>query len=840
MIRTGIDVCETFHLQEESKITGPFDEEQILQMLRTGRINADTPCRRGHSSGWRTLREALPHLFHQTGDPVFPVTAKSTDDSEGLEAASAEPHELTKPLDPQFKIKANSSDDLKDSSRRNVEQTQSIDVQKKPFSQPPLPHGLPLGSIFAPGEIAAERYQVIRLIGRGGMGEVYEALDLELQQRVALKTLRPDVDDQKQYTARFKREIQLARKVTHPNVCRIFDLGIHRQPAAGNQPGRELVFLTMELLPGETLDKRLGHCGKLSPDEALPVIMQLVEALGAAHGSGVVHRDLKPANIMLVPGSTEEEPERVVVTDFGLARTGTYAQTISGALSLQTGLVGTPLYMAPEQLESQTATEKSDIYALGVVIFQLVTGSLPYTAENPLAAAIKCLREPPIRPSSLSPELDPVWETAILRCLALKPEDRFPNVWELGETLGGEKMRRLDGGQTPPPEGVPVPRKWKQPRTAIILTSALLLSLVLLAMIVVPLFLEKDVSPDGKPVETSALQRPAMAVLNFKNRTESPDVRWLSIALAEMIRTELATSEAVRLIPGENIARAMMELSLPESDSLAPDTLQRIRANLGSQWVASGSFIHLGNEIQVSVCVQDTLSGETLVLAAESGAESNLFQLVSNIGEYLCRELHLGEIKPGDSKKALAALPVQPEALKHYAQGLEKLRFLDALSARDLLEKAVQIEPGCAVIHLALADAWDGLGYDEFVRAEVQEAFDLSSDLNREDRLQIEGRYHEVHFQWEKAIQIYLTLLTFYPDNLEYGLRLAGVQRKAGQGAEALKTLEKLRRLPAPERNDPRIDLAGALVYGELSDYQNQLAMAQNGIEKGTLAGAHL
>lgn len=216
------------------------------------------------------------------------------------------------------------------------------------------------------------------------MGEVYEAEDGDLRERVALKTVHPSVASEEGAIDRFKREIHLARKVTHPNVCRIFDVGYHAE--ADRTP---IVFLTMELLEGETLSARLRRRGRLPVEEALPIARQSATALAAAHAAGVVHRDFKCENVFLVPRG---ESERVVVTDFGIARGGSddaFGLTLTSA----GGVVGTPAYMAPEQVAGETVTPAVDQYALGIVLFEMVTGDLPFKGETPISTAAKRLTE---------------------------------------------------------------------------------------------------------------------------------------------------------------------------------------------------------------------------------------------------------------------------------------------------------------------------------------------------------------------------------------------------------------------------------------------------------------
>lgn len=280
---------------------------------------------------------------------------------------------------------------------------------------------------FAAGDLAAGRFRIVRLLGRGGMGEVYEAEDTLLGERVALKTIRREIAADPAILSRFHHEIQLTRRITHPNVCRIFDLEMHL-----GDPTAPTAFLTMELLLGETLAARLERSGAVSPDEALTLARQMAAGLEAAHQCGIIHRDFKSGNVMLVPG--RDGHERAVITDFGLARSpevesGPHPLTDPGKL------LGTLDYMAPEQLEKGETSFCSDIYALGLVLYEMVTGTLPFHAETPIASALLRVRGTPPSPRSLRPELSRTWEAVIQRCLERDPARRFSSPAEVARDL---------------------------------------------------------------------------------------------------------------------------------------------------------------------------------------------------------------------------------------------------------------------------------------------------------------------------------------------------------------------------------------------------------------------
>ncbi len=299
------------------------------------------------------------------------------------------------------------------------------EVRRRLLRQPGQP-------AFLEGQLLAARYRILRFVGRGGMGEVYEAEDIELKERVALKTVLPSAASDPHTIARFKQEIQLSRKIGHPNVCRVFDLARH--PIDSSSPDTTW-FLTMEFLGGETLAERLEEPRRMTPREAQPLVEQMAEALEAAHHAGVIHRDFKPSNVMLVPS---QAGERAVVTDFGLALSHTAAGEATATLTGK--VMGTLDFMAPELLSGGIATFRSDVYALGMVVYRMVAGTLPFPSEQ-LASAILRSRQTVPSPRSFVPDLDEKWERAILRALHPDPARRHKHPREFLEDLRGDTGR---------------------------------------------------------------------------------------------------------------------------------------------------------------------------------------------------------------------------------------------------------------------------------------------------------------------------------------------------------------------------------------------------------------
>lgn len=289
------------------------------------------------------------------------------------------------------------------------------------------------GGRFAAGQMIAARYRVVALAGRGGMGEVYRAEDLKLEQVVAIKFLPKNLSVYPEALARFHSEVRIARQVSHPNVCRVFDIG----DVDGS------LFLTMEYVDGEDLASLVRRVGRLSPDKAMEIARQICAGLAAAHDRGVIHRDLKPANVML------DGSGKIRVMDFGLA---SIAASIQGA---EAG-AGTPAYMAPEQLAGKEVTAKSDIYALGLILYEILTGKRAYEATT-MSELLKLRKEGEIKsPSALVRDLDPLIERVILRCLENDPGQRPASALQVAAALpGGDPVAAaLAAGVTPSPEMV--------------------------------------------------------------------------------------------------------------------------------------------------------------------------------------------------------------------------------------------------------------------------------------------------------------------------------------------------------------------------------------------------
>jgi serine/threonine protein kinase len=269
-----------------------------------------------------------------------------------------------------------------------------------------------------PGAVLGERYEILQLLGEGGMGAVYKARDREVDRLVALKIIRPELASQPEVLRRFKQELILARKVTHKNVIRIFDIG----EAEG------IKFISMDFIEGQDLRALLRQKGKLAPEEAVNIMVQVGQALEAAHSEGVVHRDLKPQNIMI------DAQGRATVMDFGIARsTELTGMTQTGAL------IGTPEYMSPEQAKGQEVDARSDLFTLGIIFYELLTGKTPYQADTVLGLLLKRTQERAQPPIELDSTIPRYLSDVVVRCLEIEPRARYQKASEIVADLEAQR-----------------------------------------------------------------------------------------------------------------------------------------------------------------------------------------------------------------------------------------------------------------------------------------------------------------------------------------------------------------------------------------------------------------
>jgi tetratricopeptide (TPR) repeat protein/tRNA A-37 threonylcarbamoyl transferase component Bud32 len=695
------------------------------------------------------------------------------------------------------------------------------------------------------GRLVAGKFRVQQLLASGGMGRIYLAEQVNLGKAVALKVLRTNIAADADLARRFRREAKSASLLSHPNILQVLDFG--------DDDG--LLFIAMELLVGRDLFHVIAQDRPLPPRRIGHIGAQILAALEEAHANGVVHRDLKPENVVLL--DARGEPDFVKVCDFGLAKLA--ADRGPSAITLSGAVCGTPEYMSPEQARGETIDGRSDLYAMACILYQMVTGEPPFRADSAMGVLTRQVQDRPEPPSRRMPDgVTPALEQVILRGLEKSRTRRFATAAEMRaallEAVGTPSLelelarpkRALPRGDS---EGMALPttpyrpllgRGWRQRWRGRVLVASVLSVLAFAGGSGARLYLRER---QRQPAPASSRQRRTVAVLGFRDLSARAQTAWLSTALAEMLGTELGQSQRLRALSGEEVARMKSELALKDAEGLDGQALARVRRDLDADLVLLGSYTVLeapaAKPLRLDVRVQETTSGDTVAAVADVGDENELFDLVARIGKKLRAQL-LPEALDFDARASRASLPANIEAARAYADGLSRLRLHDAAAARPLLQQAIEADPGHAPTRVALAQAWAALGYDSRAEEEAEKALGLVGPLGREQKLSVTAYHHMTTHEWQKAINDYQTLFDFFPDNLDYGLQLAEAEWRGPSPRRALETLSRMQKLPPPEGNDPRLELARTQALLALGDHQGVVTSAESTKRKARARGADL
>lgn len=591
---------------------------------------------------------------------------------------------------------------------------------------------------FEPGDVAADRFRIVRFLGEGGMAQVYEAEDLVLRCPVALKVLHPHLAPNKQFIERFRREILIGQRVAHPNVCRIHDFWKHENT----------FFLTMELIEGETLSQLLRRQGRLSLEEARPIVRQVVEGLAAAHAVGIVHRDLKSSNIMLTR-------DRVVVTDFGLALS---AIAVSGVAQVtDTGLaIGTPAYMSPEQIEGQPVTAAADIYALGVVLYEAVTGQQPYQGDSPLAVVAQKMRAKPRPPRELIGSIPSKWESTILKCLALKPEDRFADVRDVAQSLDRGGARSLSR------------------KTDIARWAALTILLVLAAAVVLLWKLRPPM-----PVA----DRVSVAVLPFVDLSPEQNQAYLADGIAEEVLNDLT------LIPGLRVAGRASSMQFKGKSGSAA-----IGRQLNVAAILEGSVRRQGDRTKITARLIKAEDGFQLWSETFDTQVNDLFLVEEEVGRAVMSALKVTLLK----SKGPIVKTTNGEVYNAYLQGKHFREQSDKESlakAVAYFEQAIKLDPGYAPAWVGLANCRISQANVSYIPSEegyskAREALEQALKLDPELAAAhgAIGELKQIHdWDWKGAQASYRVALGLSPDNPEILRDMGSLARLLGRYDEAIR-----------------------------------------------------
>ncbi len=600
------------------------------------------------------------------------------------------------------------------------------------------------------GDVLGGRYEILQLLGEGGMGAVYKAQDRELDRPVALKLIRAELASNPGILARFKQELLLSRQVTHKNVIRIYDLG----DADG------VKFITMEFVEGRDLRALIQEKKKFSPEESVEIMQQVCQALEAAHGVGVIHRDLKPQNIM------RESNGRILVMDFGLAR------TVAGDGMTQVGaLVGTMEYMSPEQALAKDLDQRSDIFTAGLILYELLTGKMPFRADSALASLIKRTQERAIPISEHDSSLPGTLTSVVNKCLEREPALRYQTATEMLRDLDAWQGNRAGATLAFHPDVKP----WGQTVPWPLLTGIVT---VLALSITGYIFRGRLFSPSAE--KTGPVL--SLAVMPFRNASGDQSWDWLGPSLADMLSTDVGQSSHLRTVSPDRVEQVFHDLRIAPNSVVDSSTLGRVAEFTNADTVVWGQFTRLGEHIRIDATLQDRKHNRTAQMKTEADSQKDLSTAVDQMAALIRQNLALRS----DEVKELQAQSFKPtsnsvDALRDYNEGLQFLRQGNNLEAQKLLLAATNADTQFAVAFSRLGEAYSALGYDTEAEQAARRAVDLSQTLPLAQKYFIEASMARVTKDNPKAIAAYENLEKSFPDNLDVLFALGSLHEDAGE-----------------------------------------------------------
>ena len=581
----------------------------------------------------------------------------------------------------------------------------------------------PVMAMLQEGSVLANRYEILKLLGQGGMGAVYKARDRELDRVVALKVIRPEFAGQASILQRFKQELILARKITHRNIIRIFDLGV----ADG------LRFITMEFVEGQDLASLLDEKHKYSPEETLKILRQVCAALEAAHAEGVVHRDLKPQNIMI------ETSGRVCVMDFGLARS-----LESNGLTQAGAIMGTPAFMSPEQAKGLPVDHRSDIYSLGLIAYVMLSGQTPFKADSALASMLLRTQGPPTPAIQVEPTIPQALNDLIQKSLALYPQDRYQSA-----ALLAKDLHDWEEGTLHKVIVTPAMAMMSESKTGKWIAITVAVAVVMLA---------------AGYLGYQRLTRPAapvspMTVLisDFSNHTGDP------VFTGTLESTLKLALEGASFVSAYDRTR-IRELGLKAlSGKFDEPKAEEIAASQGLNVVVSGTVDRRGSDYQLSTRAVQAVTGKVLATAeATAPNKDQVLFAVTKLGSDIRKGLgdSTSESAQRLSMESLSAGNL--EAVHEYAAGLDLLSAGKFADSQVHLSRAVEFDPNFGMAYSTMAAAARNQGRFQEAEQYIREAIQRSGHMTERERYRTRGYLYFLTSDYQKCVDEYGSLLQRY------------------------------------------------------------------------------
>jgi len=593
------------------------------------------------------------------------------------------------------------------------------------------------------GSTFAGRYQVIEELGKGGMGKVYKVIDTKIKEKIALKLLKPEIAADKKTIERFSNELKFARKIRHENVCQMYDLNEEKGT----------LYITMEYVSGDDLKSMIRMMGQLSPGQAISITKQVCDGLEAAHKLGVVHRDLKPQNIMIDRDGNSR------IMDFGIARS-IKAKGITG-----TGvMIGTPEYMSPEQVEGKEVDHGSDIYSMGVILYELVTGRVPFEGDTPFTIGVKHKSEEPRDPKELNAQIPDELSHMILKCMEKDKEKRYQSAAELRSEL-----IKIE-------EGIPTAEKVipkRKPITSreitvtfglrkLFIPALVVIALVIAAVIIWQLRPQKEAVPLPS-------DKPSLAIMYFENNTGDESLDHWRKALSNLLITDLSQSKYIQVLTADRLFNILEEQEQLEAKSFSTKVLKEVATKGNANHILQGSYAKAGDIFRINVTLQDAATMELVASEAVEGkGEEGFFSMVDELTRKIKKNFKLSDekIESDIDRQVMEITTSSPEAFKYYSEGRIHHDKGDYRKSIQFMERAIGIDPEFAMAYRSIGASYGSMGYAAKRRECFQKAFEFSDRLSDKERYWIQGDFYRLSEKtYDKAIEAFEKLLALYPDN---------------------------------------------------------------------------
>jgi serine/threonine protein kinase/tetratricopeptide (TPR) repeat protein len=590
---------------------------------------------------------------------------------------------------------------------------------------------------LAQGTLFAGRYEIIEELGKGGMGKVYKALDNEIHVEVAIKLLKPEIAADEKIIERFRNELKIAREIAHKNVCKVFHFGKEDQSP----------YITMEYVYGEDLKNLIKKKGKLPKEEALSIAKQVCLGLVEAHELGVVHRDLKPQNIMIDASGNAK------IMDFGIAR------SVEAEGVTEVGMIiGTPDYISPEQAEGEEADQRSDIYSFGVILYEMLTGTVPFKGDTAFSVALKHKSQLPYDPRKINPDVSDDLSRLILICMEKERERRYQTTEELLVDLQNIE------------EGLPLGTKIKPRRatfTQTLLRKKLFIPALVVVFTIIAIIIWQWILKSTKPSLPTS-DRPSVAIMYFKNNTGDQNLDFLSKTLPALMTIDLIQSKHLYVLPNDRLIQIMNRLELKEIGDYSRDVLEKVADWGVVEHIIQGGYFKAGDDFRISLQIQKTGSWEIIggeTLSGQLDLHTRMVdELTPKIKSYF--NLTAQEIS-GDIDFDIGKITTElPEAFAYFNEGIKHFGKSDWTATIESFRKALEIDPQFAMAHSFLGWTYSFRGRYTEAREHIEKALGATERLTDKERFFVEAIYYGLLEQkYGKAEESLKKILELYPED---------------------------------------------------------------------------